>query len=64
MSGITITRKFDNAELKVIVTDEELVEHISGMGIDERTVLIRKLFEKDISKSFLLGLLNNLIAKK
>jgi len=64
MSGITIIRKFDNVELKVTLTEEELIDHISKMELDERVVLIRKLFEKDVSKSFLLGLLNDLIAKK
>ncbi len=61
MSGITLLRKFDNVELKVTLTEEELIDHISKMELDERVVLIRKLFE---NKSFLLGLLNDLVAKK
>lgn len=64
MDGLTVTRKFEGGGFNITLTDQELIEYISGMKVDERIVLIRKIFEKDSSKSFLLKLLNDLIAKR
>jgi len=64
MDGLTVTRKFEGGGFNITLTDQELIEYISGMKVDERIVLIRKIFEKDSSKSILLKLLNDLIAKR
>ena len=47
-----IIRKFENVELKVTVTDDELLELIASKTLDERVVFFRKLMETDLAKIF------------
>ena len=44
-------------EIKVKVTDDELINLIASKGIDERVVFLRKLFEPDMGKIFPFNLL-------
>ena len=45
-----IIRKFENVELKVTVTDDELLELIASKTLDERVVFFRKLMKTDLAK--------------
>tara|TARA_R110000868_G_scaffold270461_1_gene529769 strand:- start:722 stop:904 length:183 start_codon:yes stop_codon:yes gene_type:complete len=56
-----IVRHFEGAEIKVKVTDDELLTLIANMGIDERVVFLRKLFQADMAKAlpFPFSLLTN-----
>lgn len=47
-----LTRKFEDAELKIKVTDEELLELIASKNLDERIVFFRKLMQTDLAKTF------------
>lgn len=42
-----ITRNFENLELTVNVTDEEIIDYLSSLPIKERTDLVRNIFDKD-----------------
>ena len=42
-----ITRTFENLELTVNVTDEEIIDYLSSLPIKERTDLVRNIFDKD-----------------
>lgn len=52
-----IKREFDGIEIKVTLTDEELVNLIAKKTLDERVVFFRKLFETDLGKTFPFNLL-------
>lgn len=54
---MVIVRKFEDVEIKVTVTDDELINLIASKGIDERVVFLRKLFETDMGKIFPFNLL-------
>lgn len=63
MSGLKITRQFEDAEITFRVTEDELVAHISGLPIDERLVLLRKLAGKDLEQMLPLKILGGLLKK-
>ena len=58
-----ITRKFEDVEIRVKVTDDELLELISNKNIDERIVFFRKLFETDMGNTFPFNLMKKLLKK-
>lgn len=52
-----IKRSYPDVDIKIHLTDDELVELISQKSADERIVFFRKLFQTDISKTFPFNLL-------
>ena len=46
-----IVRKFEDVEIKVTITDDELLELIASKSLDERVVFFRKLMETDLAKT-------------
>lgn len=44
-----IIRKFEDLEIKVDVTKEEITSYLSSLPLKERTELVKSLFEKDKS---------------
>ena len=45
---MVIRRKFENVDITVNLTFDEVVGLINNMSIDERKLLFKKLFKKDI----------------
>lgn len=56
-----VTRKFEGVEIRIHLTDDELVNAIASKSLDERTVFFRKLFQTDIRNMFTLKYLTTLL---
>jgi len=59
-----IKREFDGIEIKVTLTDEELVNLIANKNVDERVVFFRKLFETDLGRVFPFSLAKTYLNKE
>ena len=47
-----VIRKFEGVEIRIHLSDDELIEAIATKSLDERTVFFRKLFQTDIRNMF------------
>lgn len=42
-----VKRKFENLEITVDVTNDEIISYLSSLPLKERKEMVQKLFEKD-----------------